>query len=233
MPSDGATDVSLAPRLVLRFSAPARVETVTSETVTLSGPEGAVLSPTPGPAIHSGAADPAAQADTQAAGDAEDWEWKGERRDGRPYSRWQALPPFKAQAGVTALAGQVLRLNGEPLADVTLQMERGSGAGLVSARTDDTGRFLLADIKVGQRELLIDGRSASRPELTYGVFEVGGEDQRDRDEFHYDSVNPVQELSGAAVVTNLLTGPGAGKFFSRTDARGMRLGSLGGSPQNE
>ena len=40
MPRARKTDVPLAPRMVLRFSAPARVETVTSETVTLSGPEG-------------------------------------------------------------------------------------------------------------------------------------------------------------------------------------------------
>ena len=40
MPRARKTDVPLAPRLVLRFSAPVRVETVTSETVTLSGPEG-------------------------------------------------------------------------------------------------------------------------------------------------------------------------------------------------
>ncbi len=235
VPSDGATDVPLAPRLVFRFSAPVRVETVTSETVTLSGPEGseavavtaaeggmlafirplapllpgatytlslngaedgqglvlpftaiqfrtreapagpegAGVPPTSESTRRMGTPAPAAHGDAEGAGEDDDWEWKGERRNGRPYSRWQSLPPLAAPAGVTALAGQVLRLNGEPLADVTLQMERGSGGGLVSARTDDTGRFLLADIKVGPQELLIDGRSASGPGRTYGVFEVG------------------------------------------------------------
>src|SRR4029453_18627777 len=31
-------------------------------------------------------------------------EWKGPRRDGKPYSRWQDLPPLQAPPGVTALA---------------------------------------------------------------------------------------------------------------------------------
>jgi RHS repeat-associated protein len=68
---------------------------------------------------------------------------------------------------VTALAGQVLRLDGEPLANVTLQI-----AGR-TARTDARGQFLLEGIPAGHQELLIDGRSASRPGRTYGVFEVG------------------------------------------------------------
>src|SRR5206468_10759663 len=44
----------------------------------------------------------------------DDEKWKGETRDGKPYSNWQALPPLQAPDGVTALAGQVLRLNGQP-----------------------------------------------------------------------------------------------------------------------
>ena len=42
-------------------------------------------------------------------------------------------PPLKAPRGVTALAGQMLRLNGEPLAQATLTI------GIRSARTDATG----------------------------------------------------------------------------------------------
>ncbi|MBI2526320.1 MAG: Ig-like domain-containing protein [Candidatus Rokubacteria bacterium] len=226
VPSDGATDVPLAPRLVLRFSVPARVETVTSKTVTLSGPEGpeavtvtaaeggmlvfirpnapllpgatytlslngtedgrglslpftavqfrtreapagperAARAPAPGPATHSGAADPGAKGDAEAAGNAEDWEWRGERRDGQPYSRWQALPPLQAPAGVTALAGQVLKLNGEPLPDVTLRI------GGRSVQTDTTGRFLLTDLPAGGPLMVIDGSTASRPGRTYARF---------------------------------------------------------------
>lgn len=96
----------------------------------------------------------------------DDWEWKGERRQGKPHSPWQNLPPLKAPPGVTALAGQVLRLNGQPLADVTLHIDA------VTARTDHTGRFLLAGIPAGNPELEMDGSTASRPGRTYGMFEV-------------------------------------------------------------
>jgi YD repeat-containing protein len=107
------------------------------------------------------------------AADAEDaWEWRGERRHGRPYSRWQALPPLQAPRGTTALAGQVLRLNGQPLPHVTLEGPR-AGGGTARARTDDTGRFLLLDLAAGHQALIIDGRSASHAGRTYGVFEVG------------------------------------------------------------
>ena len=105
------------------------------------------------------------------AGD--DWEWTGARRDGRPYSRWQGLPPLQALPDITALAGQVLRLNGEPLADVTLEVAGEVGSSPAKARTDETGRFLLTDLPAGHRQLVIDGRSANSPGRTYGVFEVG------------------------------------------------------------
>jgi RHS repeat-associated protein len=96
----------------------------------------------------------------------------GNWRSGRPDSPWRALPPLQAAAGVTALAGQALTLNGEPLANVTLEIEGGYGTG-TRARTDSTGRFLVTHIAAGRHELLIDGRSASRPGRTYGVFEAG------------------------------------------------------------
>ncbi|HKY23088.1 MAG TPA: kelch repeat-containing protein [Vicinamibacterales bacterium] len=92
------------------------------------------------------------------------------RPDGRPESPWQQLPAVTAEPGVTAVAGQVLRLNGKPLADVTLEMEGRT------TRTDSTGRFLLR-VEVSQpsawRELMIDGRSANKGGRTYGIFEVG------------------------------------------------------------
>jgi RHS repeat-associated protein len=94
-------------------------------------------------------------------------EWKGPRRDGKPYSRWQDLPPLSAPPGVTALAGQVLRLNGQPLADVTLRI------GLQAAVTDHTGRFLLAGLTEGRQELIMDGSTANQPGRTYGTFDYG------------------------------------------------------------
>jgi hypothetical protein len=84
-----------------------------------------------------------------------------------PYSPWLAEKALVAEPGVTALAGQVLRVDGEPLADVTLAI------GDMAARTDAVGRFLLAGVPDGRHELLIDGRSANTPNRTYGVFVVG------------------------------------------------------------
>jgi RHS repeat-associated protein len=91
-----------------------------------------------------------------------------EWRSGRPDSPWQQLPRLLAPDGVTAVSGQVLRLNGSPLAGVTLRL-----SGRVTA-TDDTGRFLLIHerLATGWHELVIDGRTASTREATYGVFEV-------------------------------------------------------------
>ena len=83
-------------------------------------------------------------------------------------SPWRKLPPLQAPRGVTALAGQVLLLNGAPLADVTLAI------GDREVRTNRTGRFLLrlGSAPSGWRELLIDGTTANRGRHTYGVFEV-------------------------------------------------------------
>jgi RHS repeat-associated protein len=88
-------------------------------------------------------------------------------RSGLPPSPWTRLPPLAAPRGVTALAGQVLTLWGDPLPGVTLAI------GPHQARTDATGRFLLTEVPAGHQELLIDGRSAGRPGRAYGVFEVG------------------------------------------------------------
>ncbi len=57
----------------------------------------------------------------------------------------------------------ILRINGEPLRDVTLRI------GDSATRTDDTGRFLLTGVAPGVYALLIAGRSASRPGRTYGI----------------------------------------------------------------
>lgn len=96
----------------------------------------------------------------------EDWDPSDIRRwrTGRDRSPWASLPALRAAAGVTALSGQVLLLNGRPLADVTLKI------GSATASTDRTGRFLLRGIAEGQQTLVIDGRPASGPGRTFGVF---------------------------------------------------------------
>src|SRR5207245_5435180 len=73
----------------------------------------------------------------------------------------------------TAVAGQVLPLNAEPLAEVTVETEVPDDS-RSTTRTDRSGRFLLIGPQAsGHWTLIIDGRSASTPGRTYGVFEVG------------------------------------------------------------
>lgn len=76
-------------------------------------------------------------------------------------------PPLHAPAGVTALSGEVLKLNGQPLASVTIQIDE------ASTRTDETGRFLLSPVKAGHQVMVIHGHTANRNGKTYGMFEVG------------------------------------------------------------
>jgi len=91
-------------------------------------------------------------------------------RTGRPTSPWESLAPLLAPAGVTAISGRVLTLDGRPLPDVTLAM-----AGEDGTRSDRTGRFLLVvkPAAAARRVLQIDGRTASRPNRRYGFFEYG------------------------------------------------------------
>jgi RHS repeat-associated protein len=112
------------------------------------------------------------KASGQRVNDGEDWipdtrNMRGDWRSNRPESQWQKMPPLEAAPGVTALAGQVLLLNGNPLPDVTLHI------GARSTRTDNTGRFLLADIPAGHHVMRMDGQTASKPQKTYGVFKIG------------------------------------------------------------
>ena len=92
---------------------------------------------------------------------------RGNWRSKPVNSEAQSLPPLQAAEGVTALAGQVLALNGRPLANVSLQV------GAASAQTDQTGRFLLTNLAEGHHVMRLDGRPASVAGKTYGVFKIG------------------------------------------------------------
>ncbi|HRK57535.1 MAG TPA: DUF6531 domain-containing protein, partial [Burkholderiaceae bacterium] len=70
-----------------------------------------------------------------------------------------------ADAGPTALTGQVLRLNGKPLAGVTLRI------GDISTQTDANGEFLLSAIAPGEQVLAIEGASANHGKKTYGRYD--------------------------------------------------------------
>lgn len=91
--------------------------------------------------------------------------WKANREP----SPWRQLPPLQAPIGVTALAGQVLTLDGRPLPNVTMSI------GEERTETDRTGRFLLKLSKppVGRVQLAMDGETANRGNRRYGFFEYG------------------------------------------------------------
>jgi RHS repeat-associated protein len=208
-PADGAVDVSVTPRLELRFSRRARTDTVSADTVVLASGAGPVsvqvvpaesgrlafvtpttplepettylltvtgvrgagsdAFPTLTRAFTTGAAaGPATEPDDDPV-----WDPLGEGRTrewntNRPESPWQRLPRLLAPPGVTAVSGQVLRLNGSPLAGVTLRLEGRT------VTTDGTGRFLLMHqgLATGWHEFWMDGRTANGRGATYGTFEV-------------------------------------------------------------
>jgi RHS repeat-associated protein len=83
------------------------------------------------------------------------------------HSPWRNLSPLQAKPGVTALAGQVLTLDGQPLAKVSLEIDK------QFVQTDETGRFLLQPLTAGHHTMWIDGQTASTKKETYGLFEVG------------------------------------------------------------
>jgi len=78
-----------------------------------------------------------------------------------------APPPLIAPSGITAISGRVLQLNGAPLANVALQVNN------KKILTDQTGRFLLQGVTSGHDVMMIDGASASRAGITYGIFQDG------------------------------------------------------------
>jgi RHS repeat-associated protein len=82
-------------------------------------------------------------------------------------STWEQLPALQAPLGVTALAGQALKLNGWPLENVTIEIEGRK------TRTDSTGRFLLTGLTAGHHVMWIDGGTANHLNATYGLHEVG------------------------------------------------------------
>jgi RHS repeat-associated protein len=146
---------------------PPTVVTFKTEGSSASGGQGASAQSGSGRAqsvASESSAGPNRPVDPTAPVELDEAEWRGERRDGKPHSHWQELPPLSAPPGVTALAGQVLRLNGQPLAGATLRI------GTRAAQTDRTGRFLLTNIPAGAPLMFIDGSTANRPGRTYARF---------------------------------------------------------------
>lgn len=92
-------------------------------------------------------------------------------RDGRLRerdieARLPAVTQPAAPAGVTSVTGQILRLNGKPLAGVTLSM------GSQQTISDNNGEFLLTNVPSGENQLLsIDGQTANNSNSQYGRYD--------------------------------------------------------------
>jgi RHS repeat-associated protein len=87
---------------------------------------------------------------------------------GWPASPWAKIASLQAPAGTTALSGEILQLNGLPLAGVHVSIDGAT----VSAVSDQTGRFLLSGLPAGHRVLAIGGERAIHGKR-YGSYEVG------------------------------------------------------------
>ncbi|MFF8611558.1 RHS repeat-associated core domain-containing protein [Streptomyces sp. NPDC015350] len=88
-------------------------------------------------------------------------DWVTGRGDGPKAPRKLRAPP-----GSTALTGHVLKLDGKPLAKVTVSV------GDKTARTDSRGRFLLAGISPDAKTLVVDGSTANTRKRQYGRFDI-------------------------------------------------------------
>ena len=112
-------------------------------------------------------------ASAREASDSSDSPWVPDAQSGwqvgAASSPWESMKPLMARPGETALSGRTLRLDGTPLAGVSLTIDGHQ------ARTDGTGRFLirLEEAASGHEELWVDGRTASYGTATYGTYEIG------------------------------------------------------------
>jgi RHS repeat-associated protein len=165
-----ATTVIAAEGGRLVFVTPsAALERDASFTVTVAGATDQDGQPAEGGTItfHTAAEKSEPKEPTPGGVDDETWTPRdGQWTTGREASVWQSLAPLQAPPGVTALAGQVLRLNAKPLIGVVVKI------GDVTSHTDGTGRFLLVGVSSGRVELIVDARGVSRPGKTYGMFMI-------------------------------------------------------------
>lgn len=196
-PQDGATGVPVDALISLRFSKPLRIDSLNDQSLLLQGPSGVVeakvtgaeggmlgfivpqsslLAGTTYMVRLSGAVD--ANGNSVAfkeftfttAGESPESDGWVPTLDWMTHngpSAWQNMPALQARPGVTALAGQVLKLDGTPLAHVKLQI------GSQAVFSDGTGRFLLSNIAAGHNVMMIYGDAANTPLRKYGVYEVG------------------------------------------------------------
>ncbi|QHQ28837.1 putative rhs family protein [Xanthomonas albilineans] len=96
-------------------------------------------------------------------------------------ARWRAPGAQPAQPALSALeavamasqrtsvSGQVLLVDGQPIAGVAVSV------GTQLTHTDPSGRFVLSGLPVGHQELYVDGSAANAAGREYGEFVVGVE----------------------------------------------------------
>ena len=192
LPEDGAVGVSSDALIALRFSKLLRPDTVTPRTIVLQGPAGAVrcltisaengrlafLTPiaklSPATTYTVTLRGPTDEQHLSVVYKVISFTTGGESAPNTAAASKATTPPKpapnplpKAAPNVTAVAGQVLKLDGSPLPNVTLSIKG------KSVRSDRRGQFLLTNVLAGQQDLVIDGRTGSSAGHTFGVFETG------------------------------------------------------------
>ncbi|HEY5941858.1 MAG TPA: RHS repeat-associated core domain-containing protein [Solirubrobacterales bacterium] len=86
---------------------------------------------------------------------------------GPSSSPWLELPALGAASGTTALAGQILRVDGLPLAGLSVSIEGTD----IEAETGHAGRFLLEDLPAGHQVLQVHGEDGRG--RRFGTYEIG------------------------------------------------------------
>ncbi|MET9099500.1 RHS repeat-associated core domain-containing protein [Streptomyces antibioticus] len=102
---------------------------------------------------------------------ADAWQPDKQNLTGRDWVTRRGTAPkspakLRAPPGRTALTGHVLKLDGTPLAKVTV------GVGATRTRTDAQGRFLLTGISPQATTLVVDGATANTASRSYGRFDI-------------------------------------------------------------
>ncbi|MEV6486988.1 RHS repeat-associated core domain-containing protein [Streptomyces sp. NPDC051576] len=99
------------------------------------------------------------------------WQPGAENLKGRDWITGRGAAPkaparLRAPPGSTALSGHVLKLDGTPLAKVTVR------AGTKTTRTDAKGRFVLAGTSADATTVVVDGASANTRQRTHGRYDI-------------------------------------------------------------
>jgi RHS repeat-associated protein len=86
----------------------------------------------------------------------------------QPGGPWAKIAPLQATRGTTAVAGQILKVDGLPLVGARVALK---GTSKVT-RTGRAGRFILGGLPSGHQVLVMSGEAAPAKQR-YGSFEVG------------------------------------------------------------